>query len=703
MMRLSLRHAPLLTAVVLGLLAFGATELSAQSKKGRPATGSSAGRETVVLEVGREKFTAQQIADAFTKNTSRGKSFFQLQRDSALDFVNIYANYRLKVQAAEDAGLAKRPEIIEELRNNRMQLAVPVPPASGYLIERKVVDPAVEQIFKRRGEELKVAVLFTSMKANDPADTLRAFQRTMDMFNKLKAGADFAKMAADSSNDPGTKAGGGSIGFITSGMVLRSLEDAAYETAAGKVYDGIIRVPSGFVLLKVLDRMPRYRARAAHILFEADTKDMANEKTQKQLAKARETLQKIRSGGDFAALARELSEDHTSGEQGGDLVSYYTRSLGFESRNGKLVPEFEDAMYKLEPGQVSDIVTTDYGFHIVKLIDKQKPKFEDEKELIRQLYKQRYLAEDRVTYVNKLLSEQGYWLNDAVVHQILGVVNQRATAADSMWAAPINVELRAKTLYNYRKNPVTVGAWIDSVETHQQLRAIPLSYEGIRSSTIALLEPVVLAEAAKNLESEYPEFASLMREFRDGILIFKLEEEMVWSKVNQGYDEAQGEVFFNRHRERYNTQPKLALTEIFLYKEDEVKPMLEKARSGIVPFDTLAAQNTQRQGYRERAGKWPMNSARNTDLVKQVLDRKPNAKAGDIIEPFAYQGGWSIVRVDQVEPVRPMTYEEARSEVQGDFMDERQKQLTKEWLDTLRVKYRVKINERALESLLAAK
>ena len=58
--------------------------------------------------------------------------------------------YRLKVQTALDAGIDKRPEVIEDLRNNRIQLAVPPPPNTGYLVERKVVDPAVERIFKRR-------------------------------------------------------------------------------------------------------------------------------------------------------------------------------------------------------------------------------------------------------------------------------------------------------------------------------------------------------------------------------------------------------------------------------------------------------------------------------------------------------------------------------------------------------------------------
>ena len=98
----------------------------------------------VVLEAGREKFTVDQIAGAFEKNGAHdGKKFRELEYDSALAFLNLYANYRLKVQAAEDAGLADKQEIRDEIHSQRIQLAVPPAPHVGFLLERKLVDPSV--------------------------------------------------------------------------------------------------------------------------------------------------------------------------------------------------------------------------------------------------------------------------------------------------------------------------------------------------------------------------------------------------------------------------------------------------------------------------------------------------------------------------------------------------------------------------------
>jgi len=692
---------------VSALLASG-TALHAQGK-GAPKPGTAPAQTTtasnraadaLLLEVGREKYTAQQIADAFKKNSNRSTNFYSLSRDSAMEFLNVFANFRLKVQAALDAGIDKRPEVVEDLRKNRIDLATPAAPNTGYLIERKVVDPAVEAIFKRRDDELLLSMIYISMRANDPADTMRALNKALNVLKLTQGGRDFEQMARDSSDDPSTKDNGGRLpSYITAGMILPSIEAAAYETKPGQIYPGLVRVPAGFVVLKVLDRSPRYKVHAAHILVA--TKPDAD--TTASWDRAEATLRRIRGGEDFAKVAREVSDDKVSGENGGDFLVYYTRSLGFEAKNAKLDPLFESTLYKLNDGQVSDIIRTQYGYHIIKRLDSRRPTFDEEKETIRQFYKQRLIGDDRTLYVRKVEEEQGLRINSATFDQLLAALNQRGTSADTSWASGIGRGLRGEKLYSFRGSDYTVGAWIDSIGARPDLRVTPLSQEGVRNSIYTIYEQPALIEAAKNLETEYPEFATLMQEFRDGILIYYVEDENVWTKLSKGYDEEKGKAFFNANRQKYMTAPKLAVTEIFLYTNETAKSMYAKVKADPASFDTLAAQQTERQGYRERAGRWDLSTAKNSDIIKQVLDRRPNAKAGEILEPFPYQGGFSIVRIDKIEAPRQMTYEEAKPEVQGDYIESAQKQLQKEWLDTLRLKYRVKINDQTLRAALAAK
>ena len=110
------------------------------------------------------------------------------------------------------------------------------------------------------------------------------------------------------------------------------------------------------------------QVRASHILLKTEGKDDAAVKGQAEKddvavkAKAEEVLKQAKSGADFAELAKKYSEDDSNAKQGGDL-DYFAR--------GRMVPEFDQAVFAMEPGQISDLVKTQYGYHIIKLVDKK--------------------------------------------------------------------------------------------------------------------------------------------------------------------------------------------------------------------------------------------------------------------------------------------------------------------------------------------
>jgi peptidyl-prolyl cis-trans isomerase D len=99
------------------------------------------------------------------------------------------------------------------------------------------------------------------------------------------------------------------------------------------------------------------QVRASHILLKTEGKDDAAVK-----AKAEEILKQAKAGADFSELARKNSEDEQSAKSGGDL-DYFGR--------GRMVPEFDQAVFAMQPGQISDLVKTQYGYHVIKLVDKK--------------------------------------------------------------------------------------------------------------------------------------------------------------------------------------------------------------------------------------------------------------------------------------------------------------------------------------------
>ena len=120
-------------------------------------------------------------------------------------------------------------------------------------------------------------------------------------------------------------------------------------------------VPAADIERTYNDRIGEYttpeQVRASHILLKTEGKDEAAIRTQ-----AEDVLKKAKAGADFAALAKQYSQDEGSAPNGGDL-DYFGR--------GRMVPEFDAVAFAMEPGQISDLVKTSFGFHIIKLVDKK--------------------------------------------------------------------------------------------------------------------------------------------------------------------------------------------------------------------------------------------------------------------------------------------------------------------------------------------
>src|SRR5205823_9773265 len=120
-------------------------------------------------------------------------------------------------------------------------------------------------------------------------------------------------------------------------------------------------VPPADVERAYNDNLEQYstpeQVRASHILLKTEGKDDAAVK-----AKAEDILKQAKSGADFGELAKKYSEDDSNAKNGGDLDFF---------GKGRMVPEFDRVAFAMEPGQISDLVKTEYGYHIIKLTDKK--------------------------------------------------------------------------------------------------------------------------------------------------------------------------------------------------------------------------------------------------------------------------------------------------------------------------------------------
>jgi len=189
--------------------------------------------------------------------------------------------------------------------------------------------------------------------------------RAQEVVRELQRGAEFARLAAAFSDAPDAMTGG-AVGFRPADRLPQLFVDAVAKLQPGEVTPPL-RSPNGFHILKLVDRRssaqvkmgsePVMQTRARHILIRP-TEIQPEAEVLRRLSDLRD---RVRSGADFAELARQYSNDGSAG-RGGDLGWIYP---------GDTVPAFERAMGALQPGEVSDPVRTEFGFHLIQVLERR--------------------------------------------------------------------------------------------------------------------------------------------------------------------------------------------------------------------------------------------------------------------------------------------------------------------------------------------
>ncbi len=665
---------------VLVLLVISSVPVLAQKSPRTPKRAESL-EQLVLATVGPEKITYAQLERVYRRNLNRqGVRLSELSRDSLESFLRLYINYRLKVLDALSRGLEQDSAIRAELEQNRRVVA------ESFLFDKKLVEPAVEELLRRRQWELKLAIMLFSRDFEQ--DTSEAYQRALHALELLRQGVPFEQLARDSSDDRETASRGGVLPYITGGMILRPIEDVAYRLKPGEVFPQPIRTRYGYFIVKLLAREPRVAVRARHILLPIVEGDTAA-----ALAKADSLMELLRAGADFAELARQHSIDKVTAERGGELGSWYSRSLGFETIQSRLLPEFEDALFRLRDGELGTVITA-FGVHIIRRDSTKRYTAEEERETLRRLYRRLYYDEDRERFLDSLRAVLQCRLEESAFAALLAAVDTTKTTFDTAWAAAVPRELLSQPLYRCQNLPtVTVGQLLDSL-AQPAFRGYPLKAASLRQAVLRITTPALIAYATRNLEKEYPEFAQMLKDFRDGLLLFRVEEREVWSKLI--FDTLRARAYYDSTRHRYLTEPVYDISEIYVLSDSLARALRQRLDAGA-DFAELAQQYTQRPGYRERKGHWGRLTPKHSKLAQ--LAEQQQARAGDILGPLPYEQGFVLLRINAYEPPRQKSFEEAIPDFAAAVQEQLQQELTERWLQRLRERFPVSINTAALQRI----
>jgi peptidyl-prolyl cis-trans isomerase SurA len=650
--------------------------------------------EIVIATVGNESITVEDLEKAFKKNMNRKDTkLSQISKDSLYDFLNLYINYRLKVQDAIRRGFEKDSSIIEDFENNRKMLA------ESYFYEKKLIEPLVEKMLEQRQWELQIAIIvinFSSQK-DKGFDTIDAYDKAYQILKEINSGKDFSDLAKIYSDYKKSSGEGGTIReYITAGKVKRNIEELIYSLKEGEVYKEPIRTNEGYFILKLIKKEPRIKVKGSHILIAYDN----NIDSSITEAKADSIYNELKEGKDFATLAEKLSDDPGSAIRGGSLGFWYSRADGFENSGRRLVPEFEDALFTLKNGQISRPIKTEFGLHIIKRDSTSKFDRNSERDDIKKLYKRLYFEEDKKTLIDSLRKSYNFEIYEQVLNNIVYYFDNTKTNLDSAWDSKLPEDLMYKGIFNILGQEFKVGYLITNLKNTRknELRGIALNKDGFIKAINILTEPIVFNEASKNLENEYPDFKVLIKEFRDGILLFKVEEIEVWRNLK--FDTALAKSYWDTTKTKYMTEKQYDISEIYVLSDSLAKDIYNKIKNGE-DFSSLAETFTQRSGFKEKKGYYGNVSPKSNKLAKTIEEKK--IKVGEITEPFQFEKGYSIVKLLSISEPRQKTFEEAIPDFAPQVQDIYQKQLTKNWLDNIKKVIPVKIYKDRIEKYQKSK
>ena len=671
------------------LLLFALSSVSLQAQTGsKKSTSTSANKKTnivppppppaeivdpILMTVGGDPVTKGEFESIYRKNNQKDT---KSDRKALEEYLELFTNFKLKVKAAKDAGKDTVKAFQNELKGYRKQLAQP------YLTDKDVNDKLINEAYERMKKDVRASHILIKLGSDpSPKDTLIAFNKIMGLRNRVLKGEDFGVLAAANSDDPSAKQNAGDLGYFTSMMMVYPFENAAYNTPVGQI-SMPVRTKFGYHILKVVDtRDAQGQVHVAHIMVKVpeNAKDSAVAISRKKIE---EIADKVKKGEDFASLASNFSDDRTSGKNGGQLPWFGT---------GKMVPDFEKAAFDLKKdGDISQIIQTQYGFHIIKRLERKGVQAFDEvkAELKQKVTKDSRSQVSRNSVISKIKAENNFKEDTKALIELITKVD--TSYYNGKWKAESAAGL-IKPLFNLGNVSYSQQDLAKFISENQSKQSKESSLDGlVRKAYDSWKDDKIIAFEDAKLESKYQDFRLLMQEYRDGILLFEITDENVWSKALK--DSAGMASFYENNKLNYMWGDRL---EAVIYKAKDLKVAKESRKL----VDKKIKKGTS---IEEITKKVNASSQLNLQVEEGVFSKGDNETIDKItwiegVSPDIINADGSVTFVEVRKKMAPMpkSISEARGLITADY----QTFLEKEWIEQLKKKYTVNVNRAIFDTI----
>ena len=636
----------------------------------------------VLMTIGDQDITVKEFCDVYYKNNLKSDV---IEKKSVDEYLDLFTTFRMKVMEAERLKLDTSARFQKELAGYRKQLAKP------FMSSDDITEELLEEAYQRKQKDIRAShILIRCDKKALPSDTLKAYNKAMEVRKKALKGEDFGKLADQYSEDPSARdskgtnetparpGNHGDLGYFSVFDMVYPFETGAYNTKEGEV-SMPVRSDFGYHIIKVqsvTDAMGTIQA--AHIFlqlpFNAPEEDVA---AMKQKADNIYAQLMDQDGKNWNEMVKQYSDDKGTAAHNGTLSQFTVN---------RIVPEFIEACKSIKVGEIAKPVRTNYGFHIIKLLGTSGvASFEKERQgLSERIEKDMRSKKSEELVLKQVRKEYKFKQNDKNLEAFLATVD--STILDKAYKPSNDVKMN-DVLFTLQGNPTKVSDLVDYINNNmvKQKYVTPATYAYQLYESFC--DETVMNYADSHLEEKYPEFKALVQEYKDGIMLFDLMNLEVWDKAVK--DTLGLQEYHARNASKYMWGER-ALATVVTVTRTESLPAVKALMDKGIELDSL-------------------KNAIINDSIRYAFVRKGFFQRGD--NQYVDQTEWkvgvrneipstvdqttTIVCIREVREPEQKTLREARGLVTSDY----QVELEQKWVQALKERYPVKINEKVLDQV----
>lgn len=624
-------------------------------------TSGLAANSQTLFTYGKKAVSKQEFEKAFNKNPTP-----DVERSKALaEYLNLYVNYKLKVQSGYDEKLYESASFQLESKNFKQQIA------ENIIKEEVGIKTLISEAFTRSQKDIHVAHVFIPTPVN--SDTVKALQQITEAYKALQNGADFGEIAAKYSSEETTKNANGDLGFITVFTLQYAIESQIYALHAGQ-FSKPYRSSFGYHIFKNISERPALGKRKIGQLLLSLPPDATTSDKQKISKLADSVYNMIQHGESFESATAKFSNDTRTAGSGGVLPMISV---------GQFDANYEAQIYSLKNvGDISKPFETSYGYHIVKLLEIEPVGTDIADVNVTAKLKQQVESDSRLLLYKK--AKLATWMQ--LTQYKAGNYQQAAlwTFTDSALAnksVKNNKGITDSTvLFSFAKQKITTAAWI------QYLRKEAIANSALYSKAMTdFIDESCMNYYTEHLVDYNTTMQQQVTEFDEANLLFAAMDTHVWGKG--GIDITGLKNYYNKHATNYQWAAGISGLVVTCKSIELAKEVANKIKQAPNNWRMIVADygiNCVADSSRFEEASVPVKGVENRVGFVSI----PESNNNDDSYTFMY-----VTAIHNAKEQR--SFEDAKGLVINDY----QNYLEQQWLAKLKQKYPVSINTAVFKTI----